>query len=88
VNEILRFRDELEWRLVEGEVLALDVAEQRYLSVNRSGAVLWCALAEGATREELVGRLVDTFDVHPDAAAREIDAFVGALSRERLIAGG
>src|SRR4051794_33969635 len=58
---------------LEGQVLALDGSTRVYLSVNRTGTVLWPALAAGATREELLARLVERFDVGDDAAARDLD---------------
>ena len=36
---------DLDWREVEGELVALDLRESRYLAVNRTGQVLWAALA-------------------------------------------
>jgi hypothetical protein len=78
-------RDQLEWREVEGEVVALDVATARYLAVNRSGAHLWSMLVAGATREELVTRLVDHYDIPPAQAAEETDAFIEMLSSESLL---
>jgi len=88
MSEVLRLREEVEWRLVEGEVLALDMASQTYLSANRTGAVVWSALADGATREELVARLVAVFDVSENAASADVDAFLGALRARGMLAGG
>lgn len=82
----LRLRSQqLEWREVEGEVVALDLRQLRYLGVNRSGAVLWPALVEGATRAELVELLVARFDVDPRQAAADIDAFLSVLADRQLL---
>src|SRR6476469_3745613 len=84
---VLRLRmDALEWRAMEGEVLALDSATQRYLATNRTGTVLWAALVEGATREQLVELLRERFDVDEASAARDVDAFVARLRDEGLLA--
>ena len=56
--ERLRVRAEaVEWRTVEGEIVALDLRRSLYLAINPSGATLWPALVEGASRDELVERL-------------------------------
>jgi hypothetical protein len=87
VSEILRLRDaELEWRALEDEIVALDAAASQYLSVNKTGAVLWSALAKGATREELAAKLVETFDVDAATAARDLDAFLETLEAKNLLA--
>ena len=50
----LRLRnDDLAWRTVDDEMIAIDVRDSTYLTANDSGALLWNALAAGTTREEL-----------------------------------
>lgn len=89
MSEILRLRGEgLEWRLLEGEIVALDSSAAKYLSVNRTGAVLWSALAQGATREDLIARLIEEFDVDEQQAARDLGAFLAALEAQGLLARG
>jgi hypothetical protein len=82
----LRLRDaDLDWREVEGELVALDLRESRYMAVNRTGQVLWAALAEGASREELIDRLVETFDIERERAAADVDAFITELESRGLL---
>jgi hypothetical protein len=78
-------RDGLEWRDVEGEVVAADLRSSLYLSVNRTGAVLWPALAEGATEEALIGRLVEAYGIDRTDAARDVSAFLQALCTHGLL---
>ena len=87
---MLRLRDEgLEWRELEGEVLALDRSQQIYLSVNRTGTVLWPALAEGATREQLLARLAERFDAGgTDGLERDLDVFLASLDAQNLLVRG
>jgi hypothetical protein len=66
------------WQQVDGETILLDLTASAYLGANPSGSALWSALAEGATREELVERLCETFDVTKDRAAPDVDAFLRA----------
>ena len=66
------------WQQVDGESILLDLKESAYLGANPSGSALWSALADGATREELVERLCETFDVTEDRAGRDVDAFLRA----------
>lgn len=75
----------LEWREVDGEVVALDLRSRTYLAVNRTGAALWSALVAGADREELAGRLVEAFDVSGEQAAADVEAFLDELSGQDLL---
>jgi Coenzyme PQQ synthesis protein D (PqqD) len=87
MSEVLRLRpDALEWRALEGEVIALDGASSTYFALNRTGSVLWSALAEGARRDQLVARLVEAFDVDESRAARDVEELLAALRRHGLLA--
>ncbi len=84
--EIFRLREQaLEWRAVEDEIVALDASAQEYLATNKTGSVLWLALAKGATREHLIARLVEAFDVDAESAARDLDSFLAALEARNLL---
>jgi hypothetical protein len=77
--------DTLEWRQVEGEIVALDLGAHEYVSVNRTGTAIWPSLAEGATRDELAGVLAERFGIGVEDAARDVDAFLAQLSERGLL---
>jgi Coenzyme PQQ synthesis protein D (PqqD) len=82
-----RLREEgLSWRRIEDEVVAVDVGTSTYVSANDSGTVLWEALTEGATRDELAALLADRFDLAPAAAAEDVDGFLAQLEAQGLLA--
>ena len=86
MSEELRLRkDELEWREVEGEIVVLDARKSLYLSVSPSGAPLWTALADGATKEDLVAKLTETFGLEPDRAEQDVDSFLAMLEDQELL---
>lgn len=76
--------DAVDWREVEGQVVALDRAGSVYLAINGTGTVLWPAIVEGASRTQLVQLLVETFDVDAPRAAADVDIFVADLSARDL----
>jgi len=78
----------VEWRFVEGEVMALDVARREYFAVNGSGTVLWTLLAASATEQQLVEELRDTYDLPMEAAAVDVAGFLAQLRDRRLLVGG
>lgn len=83
----LRLRDRsLTWLEIQGELVALDESASEYLSANDTGLVLWQALAEGSSRDELVARLLDRFEVDEAQATADVDSFVGELQARGLLA--
>jgi hypothetical protein len=85
MTEHLRLREGVHWREAEGQVIALDLPGGLYLTLNRSGSVLWPMLQEGATRDELVNRLAAEFDLPPERASMDVDAWLSALDAQRLL---
>ena len=82
----LRLRaDRLHWLETDGEVVALDEESLVYLNANPTGAVLWRALAKGATREELIQSLVAEFEVDDTTAAVDVDRFLADLDARGLL---
>jgi Coenzyme PQQ synthesis protein D (PqqD) len=77
--------DALEWREVEGEIVAADLRSSQYLAVNRTGAVLWPALAEGASEGALIERLVEAYGLDRAHAAHDVAQFLDALRRHGLL---
>lgn len=67
------------WREADDEVLAVDGDFRNYASTNATGGVLWRALVAGATRDDLVMRLVEEFAITVSRASHDVDAFVGDL---------
>ena len=83
----LRLRqDAVEWRRLEGEIVALDLRRALYLSVNRTGVALWEALAQGATSRRLEEILVAEHGVDAQTASRDVAAFLADLHEHGLLA--
>jgi hypothetical protein len=82
----LRLRnDDLAWRTVDDEMIAIDVRDSTYLTANDSGALLWEALAAGTTREALVGSLVDVYDIDAETASADVERFLTELRERGLL---
>ena len=75
----------VEWREVDGELIVLDMRASTYFAVNRTGAAIWPDLVAGASRAELESRLMDSFGVDQEIAARDVDAFLGQIGERGLL---
>ena len=83
---VIRLRsDDLFWRELQGEIVALDAAGSRYVSANASAATLWKRLVEGATEADLVDSLCERFRVSRDVAEADVTAFLEQLSSRGLL---
>lgn len=82
----LRLREnDLAWRTVDDEMIAIDVRDSTYLTANDSGALLWNALAAGTTKDELASNLVAAYGIDADTAAADVERFLTELRERGLL---
>ena len=79
--------EELEWKQIDDEIVALDARRAEYLSIEGSGTSLWHALLTGATRSELVDSLIARYGIDEERAGADVDVFVADLAAKGLLAG-
>jgi len=77
--------NDLDWKQVDDEIIALDRRDASYLTINGSGSVLWRRLAEDASHPELVTALVDAYEIDPVQARADTDAFLAELAQKGLL---
>lgn len=83
----LRLRaDDLHWREIDGEVIALEARGSTYVAANGAGTLLWRALASGTTPDALADELVRVYGIDRRQAAADIEQFIAQLSEQGLLA--
>jgi coenzyme PQQ synthesis protein D (PqqD) len=78
--------EDLHWREIDGEVIALEARGSTYVAANGAGTVLWRALADGTTADALADELVRTYGIDRARAAADIEHFLAQLSDQGLLA--
>jgi hypothetical protein len=79
-------QDNLDWREIGDEIVALDAEAAQYLAVQGSGALVWRMLAESTTRNGLVDALVESYAIESTRATADVDEFLATLERRGLLA--
>jgi hypothetical protein len=77
--------DDLDWRQIDDEIVALHGGESKYLAVNGSGVLLWQALASGTSHENLVSTLVETYGIDEARAQADVKTFLVDLAEHDLL---
>jgi hypothetical protein len=85
VSKLQLNSDDVDWRVVEGEVIALRRSAAAYLGVNHAGTLLWRALQTGADEARLADLLVESYGISGDAARADVDAFLDQLRSQGLV---
>ena len=85
MKELRLLGSRVDWREVDGELIALARTESVYLAGNASAAILWRALADGTTETDLEALLVSTYGISADAARADVAAFLADLGARGLL---
>ena len=74
------------WKSLGEKVVAVKVETGEYYTMNETASVIWKALSEGKSTEEIVQQLCAEFD-NPDKAsvAQDIEEQVSEWKKELLI---
>lgn len=70
----------LDWVQTSEEMVILDGRAEAYFTTNPTGTLLWSALQEGTTREELIDLLRETFDIDRTRAESDVEAYLAQLN--------
>ncbi len=65
--------------------LLLDLRSSTYLTLNRTGGLLWEAIADPVDTGQLVAMCVERFGASEAEAEAAVDAFVDALAARGLL---
>ena len=76
----------LVWNVVGEDIVVLDLDGSVYLQVNGSGRVLWEALSNGSTQQEMARLLRERFEIGDDRARADVASFLDDLGRRGLLA--
>lgn len=78
-------RDDIIWRVVDGETLLLDGQTGYYFSLDEKGSELWTLLNELETIDAIVAELARTRSVDSNAARQLVDDLLVTLNAEKII---
>jgi Coenzyme PQQ synthesis protein D (PqqD) len=85
MTELRLIENHVDWREVDGELIALERTEAVYLAGNPTATLLWRELAHGTTDVALSELLVETYGIPEETASADVARFVEALSSRGLL---
>jgi hypothetical protein len=81
-----RFRrhPDVAFRVIDGQAVIVVPATQSMHTLNEVGTFIWQE-CDGRTADEVVGLLVEEFEVDEATARGDLGAFVGELTEKRML---
>ncbi|MCA9620843.1 MAG: PqqD family protein [Myxococcales bacterium] len=84
-QQSLRTRREVISRVLDGEVVLLDLEGSRYYGLNEVGSEAWQLLERGTTLAALIEALLSEFDVEEATLRADLDALLQDLLERGLV---
>lgn len=72
-------------RTIGDETIVLSLPASRYFTIGGVGTRVFELLAEDRSIEDLIGVIVDEYEIAPDIARRDIQAFLDKLRDAQLL---
>ncbi len=71
---------------IDGEMILLDSAGNRYLTLNETGAAIFDSAKAGSSLDSIVERLVEGWAVSPEVARSRATDFISKLVDAKILA--
>jgi hypothetical protein len=68
-----------------GESVLVDLDTKRYYQLNETATLIWRALTDGNSKEDVVRSLTSAYDVTEEDAAKSVDQVLQHLQAHRLV---
>ena len=85
MERYVKLRADLESVKAVDEMVILDDDSEQYFATNAAGTVLWEAMKDGSTVENLTQQLVDAFEIDFDRAQADTLGFVDQLDHLNML---
>lgn len=72
-------------RTIGDETIVLSLKSSRYFTITGVGIRVFALLAEDTSLDELVGTIVEEYEVDPVIARRDVEAFLDRLRDAQLL---
>ena len=69
-------------------VVAVGAEAKKYnvmITLNETGGFLWKKLTDGASKDELISAILDTYDIDEETAVSDVERFLAKLTNAHLL---
>jgi hypothetical protein len=82
---ILGRKGDVQWTVMDGEAVILNLATGIYYTLDRVGTIIWQELAAGTGVEEIIEIVCERFDEEANVVRGDIEELLAHLKQEQLI---
>lgn len=80
-KDSMKIKEDYVLRNIAGSLIVVPVGEQvvdfkGIMTLNSSGGFIWKCLSDGITYEDLLGRILEKYDIDTETAQKDLDEFI------------
>jgi hypothetical protein len=88
VGDQVEIGEDVLYQQLQGEVVLLNMASQRYYGLNEVGARMWELLLESGSVSTVADRLNQTYDIDPTTLRADLERLIEELRNAGLVKAG
>ena len=81
----IKISDQVLSQEVSGETVLLDLQSEFYFGLDKTGTRIWELLQSGVSIEDLIGTMLDEFEVDRETLEADLNALLGKLLEAGLV---
>lgn len=81
----IKISDQVLSQEVSGETVLLDLQSEFYFGLDKTGTRIWELLQSGLSIQELIGKMLDEFEVDQQTLEADVNALLGKLLEAGLV---
>jgi len=85
LDQKVTFADTVFAQEVDGEMVLLDMESENYFGLDEVGTAIWQAMQEKETLKEVLGLLLEQYEVEEEMLENDLSDFVGKLVESGLV---
>jgi len=85
LNSRVRLQDDVLFQELQGESVLLNLKTGMYFGLNPIGTRIWQLLQEDQSLDQIVGTLLDEYEVSQEQLTQDVLVLVGQLVKQELL---
>lgn len=81
----IKISDQVLSQEVSGETVLLDLQSEFYFGLDKTGTRIWELLQSGVSIQDLIGKMLDEFEVDRETLEADVNALLGKLLEAGLV---
>ena len=84
-DDKIKISDQVLSQEVSGETVLLDLGSEFYFGLDKTGTRIWELLQSGVSIQDLIGTMLDEFEVDRETLETDVNALLGKLLDAGLV---